>query len=118
ALRHAEFLYLVQRDPQAAVKAYERAVELAPRRWQTRQQLAWVLYEIGRLEEAEAVIREILEWSEESAPRELLDRIVAKRQEVEDSPTERIRKDPEGRAGTSPRISAALDLIQLAQASG
>ncbi len=117
ALRYAEFLYLVRHDASASVKAYERAVELAPRRWQIRMQLGHVLYELDRLEEAEAVAREILEWTDERAPRELLARIEAKRErEKEDDSTDLLSPLP-GESTTNPKIKAALDLIQLAIAS-
>ncbi|MEZ0228280.1 MAG: protein kinase [Planctomycetota bacterium] len=117
ALRYAEFLYLVRHDATASVKAYERAVELAPRRWQIRMQLGHVLYELDRLEEAAAVAREILEWTDERAPRELLARIEAKRErEEEDESTDLLSPLP-GESTTNPKIKAALDLIQLAIAS-
>ena len=119
AARLAEFLYLVKRDPEAAVKAYERAVELAPNRWQLRQQLGWILYELARLEESEAVLREVLEWTQDPAPRELHKRVAdaclaLKEQNKRDEPS-REEAPP---SGSSPRVSATLDLIQLAVASG
>jgi serine/threonine-protein kinase len=118
ALRYAEFLYLVLRDPQASVKAYERAVELAPRRWQIRQQLGWVLFELDRLEEAEAVAREILEWTEERAPRELLARVEEKRaRRAHDESTDLIAPLPPDPNSTNPKIRAVHDLVQLAVAS-
>src|SRR5581483_4704788 len=85
--------------------------------WQIRQQLAVVLFELERFEEAEAVCREILEWTDERAPRELLERILAKREgQQENESTDLLSPLPE-HATTNPKIKAALDLIQLAAAS-
>lgn len=119
AARLAEFLYLVKKDAAAAVKAYERAVELAPNRWQLRQQLGWILYELGRLEESEAVLREVLEWTQDAAPRELYARVADAVAKLREAPrTEPAVRGETPAPGSSPRISATLDLIQLAVASG
>jgi serine/threonine protein kinase/Flp pilus assembly protein TadD len=120
AARLAEFLYLVRRDAAAAVPAYERAVELDPGRWQLRQQLGWILFELGRNDEAEDVLREVVEWTNESAPRELLERIERARPAAPAGP--KSGESSSGTAGASAsasaKISASLDLIHLAIASG
>ena len=62
----AEVLYVVKNDREAAVHAYEKAIELAPTRWQLRQQLAWILYELRRLDQAEAVLKEVVAWNKDA----------------------------------------------------
>ncbi|HZU95253.1 MAG TPA: protein kinase [Planctomycetota bacterium] len=114
ALRYADFLSLVRRDAAASVKAYERAVELAPRRHEVRRRLAEVLFELNRLEEAEAVAREILEWKDDRATRELLEKIEAEyRSQLQDSSTERFAPEQ-----SDAKLQAAKDLIVLAKRGG
>jgi tetratricopeptide (TPR) repeat protein len=116
AVRWAEYLRFVKKDLRRAVAAFERAVELAPRRWQLRHQLGLVLFELEQLDQALAVMREVCEWTEESAPRELLARIEAALEDA-DQPTERFAPAPRD-SESHPRITATLDLIQLFVASG
>jgi tetratricopeptide (TPR) repeat protein len=114
ALRYADFLSLVRRDAAASVKAYERAIELAPRRHEVRRRLAEVLFQLNRLEESEAVAREILEWKDDRATRELLDKIEAEyRTQLQDSSTERFAPEQ-----SDAKLQAAKDLIVLAQRGG
>jgi len=63
AVRHAEFLSGPAKDYQAAVAAYEKAISLAPDRMELRSKLGAILCKLDQVEEAEAVAREITEWT-------------------------------------------------------
>ncbi len=121
AVRLAEVLYVVKGDAAAAVPAYERAIELAPSRWQLRQQLAWILYELGRYAQAEAVLREVVAWNADAAPaKELLAAVQRKRARLDAQQTARRRALSEAELdgeGPGPQTSAALKAIRLAEAS-
>ncbi len=121
AVRLAEVLYVVKGDAEGAIPAYERAIELAPSRWQLRQQLAWILYEQGRYGQAEAVLREVVAWAPEAEPaRELLAQVQRKRQRQEAQRTGRRRALAEAELdgeGPGPQTSACLKAIRLAEAS-
>lgn len=112
-VRLAEVLYVVQGDREAAVEAYEKAIELAPSRWQLRQQLAWVLYELGRLDDAEAVLEEVVAWREGDAEpaQKLLARVRRKRARLGAQREESDRRGPGGKS------SAHLAAVRLATAS-
>ena len=120
AVRLAEVLYVVKGDARAALPAYERAIELAPARWQLRQQLAWIHYELGQLEAAEAVLTEVVAWRPEAdAARELLARVRHKRASepppATPSPGSKPAAPPPTRED-SPAVRACLDAIRLAEA--
>lgn len=114
ATRLAEVLFVVKRDAAAAVSAYERAIELAPNRWQLRQQLALALEQLGRLEEAEAVLQEVVAWRKD-APQalELLEQVRRKRKKrAALASVDRASETETGEPG--PETSARLSAIRLA----
>jgi len=117
AVRLAEVLYVVKGDAERAVAAYERAIELAPTRWQLRQQLGWILFELGRLAEAESVLEEVTAWEADPAPaRELLDRVRGERQRTRDARPGQDEETELGTAGPGAGTRARLDAIRLAEA--
>lgn len=115
ATRLAEVLFVVKRDAAAAVPAYERAIELAPNRWQLRQQLALALEQLGRLEEAEAVLAEVVAWRKDAPQaRELLEQVRKKRKRAALASVDRASETEIGEPG--PETSARLAAIRLASA--
>lgn len=120
AVRLAEVLYVVKGDPEAAVPAYERAIQLAPARWKLRIQLAWILHELGRNERAEAVLQEVIAWKPDAeAAHKLLKRVrkkLKKKQKLAavHAPAEETETGPDG---PGPRTSACLQAIRLSSAS-
>ncbi|MCW8141339.1 MAG: tetratricopeptide repeat protein, partial [Planctomycetota bacterium] len=116
ATRLAEALFVVKRDAAAAVPAYERAIELAPNRWQLRQQLALALEQLDRLSEAEAVLEEVAAWRKD-APQvvELLAQVRRKRKKRQvQAEIDRASETETGEPG--PETSARLSAIRLASA--
>ncbi|MCO5167511.1 MAG: protein kinase [Planctomycetes bacterium] len=116
ATRLAEVLFVVKRDAAAAVPAYERAIELAPNRWQLRQQLALALEQLDRLGEAEAVLEEVAAWRKD-APQvvELLAQVRRKRKKRQLlAEVDRASETETGEPG--PETSARLSAIRLASA--
>lgn len=116
ATRLAEVLYVVRGDAAAAVAAYERAIELAPARWQLRQQLAMVLEELGRYAEAEAVLKEVVAWRPDAAPaRALLEQVQRRKQKRQALAATETHEDTDlGPEGPGPGTSARLTAIKLA----
>jgi len=120
AVRLAEVLYVVKGDPEAAVPAYERAIQLAPARWKLRIQLAWILHELSRNERAEAVLQEVIAWKPDAdAAHKLLKRVrkkLKKKQKLAavEAPAEETETGPDG---PGPRTSACLQAIRLSTAS-
>jgi tetratricopeptide (TPR) repeat protein/tRNA A-37 threonylcarbamoyl transferase component Bud32 len=131
AVRLAEVLYVVKNDREAAVPAYERAIELAPSRWQLRQQLAWILYELAQYERAESVLTEVVAWQNDAEPaKKLLEQIRRKRSRrtkrlKKKKPTRTVtQSSPKPGAGESKLgqveqgriVSACMSAIRLAKA--
>jgi serine/threonine protein kinase/cytochrome c-type biogenesis protein CcmH/NrfG len=119
AVRLAEVLYVVKGDPEAAVPAYERAIQLAPARWKLRIQLAWILHELKRNERAEAVLQEVIAWKPDAdAAHKLLKRVrkkLKKKQKL--AAVEAPEETETGPDGPGPRTSACLQAIRLSSAS-
>jgi serine/threonine protein kinase/Flp pilus assembly protein TadD len=122
ATRLAEVLYVVKRDPAAAVAAYEKAIELAPSRWQLRQQLALCLEELGRWKEAEAVLQEVRAWRQDAsgaaAAKELLDQVKTRRRKRDKLQAAETQDEASelGAGGPGPETSARLQAIRIASA--
>jgi serine/threonine protein kinase/Flp pilus assembly protein TadD len=119
ATRLAEALFVVKRDAASAVPAYERAIELAPNRWQLRQQLALALEQLGRYAEAQAVLEEVVKWRKDAPePRELLEQVKKKRAKREALAGVHEDAGAESGADPGPDTSARLSAIRLAAAGG
>lgn len=119
AVRLAEVLYVVKGDPEAAIPAYERAIQLAPARWKLRIQLAWILHELGRNERAEAVLQELIAWKPNAeAAHKLLKRVRKKLKKKKLASAAAPKPETEtGPDGPGPRTSACLQAIRLSSAS-
>jgi serine/threonine protein kinase/Flp pilus assembly protein TadD len=119
-VRLAEVLYVVKQDREAAIKAYERAIELAPNRWQLRQQLAWILYELRHYERAERILEELVAWRQDAAPaKKLLAQVRKKRARRQARVAKKAAKSAlpgDHDEGAGERTGAFLAAIRLASA--
>ena len=106
-------------DAEAAVPAYKRAIELAPNRWQLRQQLAWILYELERFAQAEAVLHEVIRWrqgKDVSTAEQLLAQVRKKQAKREQERPDQAKREQDtelGGEGPGPNTSACLEAIRL-----
>lgn len=112
AAKYAEFMYVVKGDGHAAVPAYEKAIRLAPNRHQLRQQLGWILTELGFYDRAERVLTELTEWSgnaDLAAP--ILAEIVRRR--IDENQGKRAKKAQESKG---PQVAGELLAVAWADA--